>query len=133
SRDQYLTAVWKHDTSATPLFVGSRQPDNGVVVRPGTGTWQSITALGDIQRKFFDTVSGQAAYLGLIKEGPATDIATLRLRVENRQITEAEWVIARQGAIGPNGTAGGNLYNLAGFIAAPPTDRTVPTNHRAPH
>ena len=107
--DQYLNAVVKHDTSAAPLFVGFRQTDNGVVVRPGTGTWQSITALGDIQRKFFDPVSGQAAYLGLIKEGQATGIATLRLRVENRQITEAEWVIAREGAIGPSGTAGGNL------------------------
>ena len=70
--DQYLNAVVKHDTSAAPLFVGFRQTDNGVVVRPGTGTWQSITALGDIQRKFFDPVSGQAAYLGLIKEGQAT-------------------------------------------------------------
>jgi hypothetical protein len=129
--DQYLNAVVKHDTSAAPLFVGFRQTDNGVVVRPGTGTWQSITALGDIQRKFFDPVSGQAAYLGLIKEGQATDIATLRLRVENRQITEAEWVIAREGAMGPSGTAGGNLYNLAGFIAEPPPDRTVPQNQRA--
>src|SRR5678816_3602638 len=128
--DQYLNAVVKHDTSAAPLFVGFRQTDNGVVVRPGTGTWQSVTALGDIQRKFFDPVSGQAAYLGLIKEGQATDIATLRLRVENRQITEAEWVIARQGAMGPSGTAGGNLYNLAGFIAEPPPDRTVPQNQR---
>ena len=37
--DQYLNAVVKHDTSAAPLFVGFRQTDNGVVVRPGTGTW----------------------------------------------------------------------------------------------
>ena len=35
--DQYLNAVVKHDTSAAPLFVGFRQTDNGVVVRPGTG------------------------------------------------------------------------------------------------
>ncbi len=82
--DQYLNAVVKHDTSAAPLFVAFWQTDNGVVVRPGTGTWQSITALGDIQRKFFDPVGGQAAYLGLIKEGQATGIATLRLRVENQ-------------------------------------------------
>jgi hypothetical protein len=129
--DQYLNAVVKHDTSAAPLFVGFRQTDNSVVVRPGTGNWQSITALGDIQRKFFDPVSGQAAYLGLIEEGQATGIATLRLRVENRQITEAEWVIAREGAIGPSGTLGSNLYNLAGFIAEPPPERTVPANQRA--
>jgi hypothetical protein len=130
SLDQYLNAVVAHDTSAAPLFIGFRQTENAVVVRPGTGTWQSITALGEIQRKFFDPVSGQAAYLGLIEEGQATGIATLRLKVENREITEAEWVIAREGAIGPSGTPG-NLYNLAGFIAEPPPDRTVPANQRA--
>jgi hypothetical protein len=129
--DQYLNAVVMHDTSAAPLFVGFRQTDNAVVVRPGTGTWQSITALGEIQRKFFDPVSGQAAYLGLIEEGQATGIATLRLKVENRQITEAEWVIAREGAIGPSGAPGSNLFNVAGFIAEPPPDRIVPRNQRA--
>jgi hypothetical protein len=128
--DQYLNAVVTHDTSAAPLFVGFRQTDNAVVVRPGTGTWQSITALGDIQRQYFDPVSGQAAYLGLIEEGQAIGIATLRLKVENREITEAEWVIAREGAIGPSG-APGNLYNLAGFIAEPPPERSVPPNQRA--
>ena len=105
--DQYLNAVVKHDPKAAPLFAGFRQTDNGVVVRPGTGTWQSITSLGKVQRSYFDPVSGQAAYLGLIEEGQATDIATLRLKVEDKKITEAEWVIAREGAIGPGGTNGG--------------------------
>jgi hypothetical protein len=133
--DQYLNAVVKHDPKAAPLFAGFRQTDNGVVVRPGTGTWQSITALGKVQRSYFDPVSGQAAYLGLIEErreeGQATGIATLRLKVEDPKITEAEWVIAREGAIGPGGASGGNLYNLAGFLAEPPLTRTVPANQRA--
>ena len=128
--DQYLSAVVQNDTTSAPLFVGFRQTDNAVVVRPGTGSWQSITALGDIQRKYFDPVSGQAAYLGLVEEGEAIGIASLRLKVENREITEAEWVIAREGAIGPGGGPG-NLYNLAGFLAEPPPDRTVPENQRA--
>lgn len=129
--DQYLQAVIKHDQAAVPLTLGFRQTDNGVVVRAGTGTWQSITALGTVQRSYFDPVSGQAAFLGLIQEGSATDVATLRLAVENRKITEAEWVIAREGAIGPGGTPGGNLYNLPGFLAEPPLSRTVPANQRA--
>ncbi len=130
--DQYLSAVVKHDPKAAPLFAGFRQTDNGVVVRAGTGTWQSITALGKVQRSYFDPVSGQAAYLGLIEEGPATDVATLRLKVEARKITEAEWVIAREGALGPGGTNGGNLYNLAGFLAEPPPlTRNVPAKQRA--
>ena len=66
--DQYLNGVVKHDPKAAPLFAGFRQTDNGVVVRPGTGTWQSITSLGKVQRSYFDPVSGQAAYLGSIEE-----------------------------------------------------------------
>jgi len=130
--DQYLNAVVKHDPKAAPLFAGFRQTDNGVVVRPGTGTWQSITALGKVQRSYFDPVSGQAAYLGLIEEGPAIGVATLRLKVEDKKITEAEWVIAREGALGPSGANGSNLYNLVGFLAEPPpVTRTVPANQRA--
>jgi hypothetical protein len=130
--DQYLQAVIKHNPAAVPLSLGFRQTDNGVVVRAGTGTWQSITALGTVQRSYFDPVSGQAAYLGLIQEGSATDVATLRLAVANRKITEAEWIIAREGAIGPSGMPGGNLYNLAAFLAEPPLpSRTVPANQRA--
>ncbi len=130
--DQYLNAVVKHDPKAAPLFAGFRQTDNGVVVRPGTGTWQSITALGKVQRSYFDPVSGQAAYLGLIEEGQATDVATLRLKVEDKKITEAEWVIVcGEGAIGPAAMNGGNLYNLAGFLAEPPLTCTVPANQRA--
>src|SRR4029079_9443562 len=86
---------------------------------------------GKVQRSYFDPVSGQAAYLGLIEEGQATDVATLRIKVEDKKITEAEWVIAREGAIGPGGTNGGNLYNLTGFLAEPPLTRTVPANQRA--
>lgn len=130
--DQYLQAVIKHDPAAVPLSLGFRQTDNGVVVRAGTGTWQSITAMGSVQRTYFDPVSGQTAFLGLIQEGSATDVATLRLAVVNRKVTEAEWIIAREGAIGPGGTPGGNLYNLAGFLAEPPLpNRTVPANQRA--
>jgi len=35
-------------------------------VRPGTGTWQSVTGLGAVQRRFFDPVTGQAAYSGSV-------------------------------------------------------------------
>src|SRR5437762_10049299 len=66
--DQYLNAVIKHDPSAAPLFVGFRQTENAVVVRPGTGTWKSVTGLGKMQRRYLDPVSGQAAYFGVVEE-----------------------------------------------------------------
>src|SRR5262249_4701562 len=67
--DAYLNAVVKHDPVAAPLAIGFRQTENAVVVRDGTGVWKSVTALGAMQRRYLDPVSGQAAYFGVVEEG----------------------------------------------------------------
>jgi len=127
--NQYLAAVVKHDPSAAPLFAVFRQTENAVVVLPGNGLWKSVTALGKVQRRFADPVTGQAAFFGILEEGQASAVATLRLRVEDRRITEAEWIVARQGEWGPNGP-NGNVFNPASLIANPPPERTVPRAQR---
>lgn len=123
--DQYLDAIVAHDPSGAPLFVGFRQTENAVVVRPGTGLWGTATALGDFQRRFFDPVTGTAAYFGLIEESGDAAITTLRLRVENREITEAEWIIARRDDPGLNGPAAagrGGVWDADNLIANPPPE-----------
>lgn len=133
--DQYLNAVIKHDPSAAPLFVGFRQTDNAVVVRPGTGTWKSVTALGKLQRRYLDAEGGQAAYFGLVEEGAQQAIVTVRVRVENRKITEAEWYLARNGDPGLNGPAApgqpaGNFFEPENLVANPPPERILPKDAR---
>ena len=143
--DQYLTAVIKHDPAAAPLFVGFRQTENAVVVRPGAGVWKSVTGLGKMQRRYLDAVSGQAAYFGIVEEGGVDvfdlhrigtfAIVTVRLKIENRKITEAEWLIARDGDPGLNGPAtakqaSGNVFDTNNLIANPPPERTVPKADR---
>src|SRR5262249_2239743 len=130
--DQYLNAVVKHDPAAAPLFVAFRQTENATVVKPGTGVWKSVTGLGQVQRRFFDPVSGNAGYFGTIEESGTPAIATLRLRVENRKITEAEWVISRKGDPGLNGPAGGNVFDIENLIKNPPPDRQLPKEARMP-
>jgi len=93
--DQYLNAVIKHDPAAAPLVVGFRQTENAINVRPGNGVWKSVTALGAVQRRYLDPVSGQAAYYGTMEESGGTAIVTVRVRVEGRRLTEAEWYLAR--------------------------------------
>jgi hypothetical protein len=128
--DQYLTAVTRHDPGAAPLFAGFRQTENAVVRKPGTGTWQTVTALGRLQRRYLDPVTGQAAFFGIVNEGTAEAIVAVRLRVERKQITEAEWYIGRRGDPSMNGPAqngqGGNLFDPDNLIANPPPDATVP-------
>jgi hypothetical protein len=128
--NQYLAAVVKHDPAAAPLFVGFRQTENAVVVLPGNGLWKSVTALGKVQRRYPDPVTGQIAYFGTIEEGAAQAVVTLRLRVEDRRITEAEWILARQGEWGPNGP-NGNVFNPDTLAANPPPERVVPKDQRA--
>lgn len=134
--DQYLNAVIKHDPSAAPLVVGFRQTENAINVRPGNGVWKTITGLGKMQRRYLDPVSGQAAYYGTLEEGSGTPIVTVRVRVENRQLTEAEWHIARAddpGLNGPRqpGRPPANLHNPDYLTKNPPPERVVPMNQRS--
>ena len=101
--DQYLNAVIKHDPRAAPIVAGFRQTENAINVRPGNGVWKTVTGLGKVQRRYLDATSGQAAYYGTVEEGSATAIVTVRVRVENRQLTEAEWFLARENDPGLNG------------------------------
>ena len=136
--DQYLTAVVKHDPTAAPLVVGFRQTENAINVRSDNrnGVWKTVTGLGKVQRRYLDPVTGQAAYYGTVEEGSETAIVTVRVRVENRKLTEAEWFIARANDPGLNGPRrqGGppaNLHNPEYLAANPPPDRVVPRSQRS--
>ncbi len=134
--DQYLNAVVKHDPKAAPLVVGFRQTENAVNTLPGNGIWKTMTGLGKMQRRYFDPVSGQAAYFGLIEENGTVALANVRLRVQNRRLTEAEWHIAREndpGLGGPRqpGRPPANLLNPEYLTANPPPDAVVPPNKRS--
>jgi hypothetical protein len=134
--DQYLNAVIKHDPAAAPLVAGFRQTENAINVRPGNGVWKTVTALGSVQRRYLDPVSGQAAYYGTVEESGGTAIVTVRVRVEGRRLTEAEWYLARADDPGLNGPrqAGrppANLHNPDYLSKNPPPDRVVPVNQRS--
>lgn len=134
--DQYLDAVVKNDPSAAPLVLGVRQTENAINIAPGGGVWKSVTALGEVQRRYFDPVSGQAAYYGSVQEGSEAALVTARIKVENRSITEAEWYIARAddpGMRGPRepGQPPANLLNVEYLKDNGPPMRTVPAAQRS--
>ena len=130
--DSYLQAVMKHDPSAARLAIGYRHTENAINVPRGKGVWQSVTALGDVQRRYLDSVSGQAAYYGVVAEGGKLAVVTARLRVEDRVITEAEWFIARDGDPGLPGATPPNLWSPEGLAATPPPERVLPAGERLP-
>ena len=133
--DAYLAAVVAHDPGKAPLAYGIRQTENAVNFAPGQRVWQSVTGLGEVQRKYFDPVTGQAGYYGTVREGEETPIVTVRLRVEDRKITEAEWYVARAndpGLAGPRqpGQPPANLHNPEYLAQNPPPQRTVAAAER---
>jgi hypothetical protein len=136
--DQYLNAIIKHDPAAAPLFVGFRQTENAIVMKLGTGTWKSITGFGKMQRRYLDPVSGQAAFFGTMVEGPDSAIVTVRIKVEDRKISEAEWILARPRDPGLNGftatgAPSGTFFEPDNLAMNPPPERVVPKNERASH
>src|SRR5271154_5100718 len=90
--DQYLNAVIQHNPSAVPLTPGYRQTENAIVRRPGQGIWQTAKGLGKVQRRYFDPITQNVAYFGTLEEtsGNAA-VVTVRLRVADRKVAEAEW------------------------------------------
>jgi hypothetical protein len=132
--DSYLEALVKSDPSAAPLSIGFRQTENAVVRRVGTGLWESLTALGSLQRRYFDTTTEQAAYFGTLEEGERTAIASLRLRVQSGKITEAEWVISREGDPGIGAGAGAQadaaFHDPQYLLDHPPEERVIPPEER---
>lgn len=121
--DAYLAAVLKHDPAAAPLASNHRATENAVDVKPGEGIWRTASALGKVQRQYFDSVNSQAAYLGHLQEGDATDIVSVRIKVVDKLISEAEWTIARKGYFGMFDTDGLTTY-------PPPPMGAIPKKQR---
>lgn len=130
--DQYLHSVLEHDPAHAPLAGGYRETQNAVSFPSGEGIWRSATALGPVERRYADPVSGQAAFFGILEEGAKAAIVTVRLRIERRNVTEAEWYIARDGDPGLPGGKPPNAWNPPSLIANPPPERTIPPKERLP-
>jgi len=133
--DQYLQAVMKHDPAAAPLFLGYRQTENAKLVKLGEGAWKAVTSIGKVDRRYYDPVTEQAAFFGVLNEGEEPTVTTVRIRVENRKIMEGEWMIARRVAAGINGfDANGKpqayAFSPDNLAAHPIEERVVPVKER---
>lgn len=128
--DQYLNALVANDASQAPLSYGFRQTENAIVVPNDEGLWATATALGELQRRYYDPEGSSAGYFGLIEEGGELAIVALRMKVANNRITEAEWHIGRENDVGISGEPGGVVFDAENLVANPPNEGTVPRNRR---
>ena len=91
--DQYLGALVAHDPSRAPLAPDARFAQDNQPLRLGEALWMTASGLGRYRHYFTDPERGDAGLIGVIYENGVGAIILLHLKVENRQITEAEqWV-----------------------------------------
>ncbi len=128
--DSYLNALAANDASLAPLSYGFRQTENSVVTPNDEGLWSTVSAVGELQRRYYDPAGKTAGYFGLLEESGEPAVVALRLKVENRTITEAEWHIGREGDAGITGEPGGVVFDVENLMANPPNEGLVPLNRR---
>src|SRR5215813_4747705 len=109
--DKYLDALIAHDPKLVPLARNAKFTENGVRLEVGDAQWKTVTRKGNYRLFVTDPEAGQVAFIGTVveeargPEGTPTAIA-LRLKVENRQITEIETLMIRSTAAAPAGGRG---------------------------
>lgn len=109
--DRYVAALIRHDPTTAPITASLRSTENGAEVKTGEGLWRRLEAVGPVQRRYFDTSTGQAALLGVATEGGAPVLISLRVKFSGARIVESEAIVARKGEL---------LYNPAGMAMYPP-------------
>jgi hypothetical protein len=105
--DKFLAAMIARSPGQAQLSENARYTEMGQEVPVGSGLWTTITALGNYKHYMSDLETGQAAYIGTVKEDTNLMVLALRLGVRLGKITEAEIVYYRRG--------GGPSFNDAGI------------------
>lgn len=94
--DSYLAALKVRDPQRVQWAPHVRNTENNVPLMVGDGLWGTITALGSYDLRFADPLTGEVGFFGTVTETTDTSAYTLRLKVEDGRISEAETLIVRQ-------------------------------------
>ena len=93
--DQYLSAMVAHDASKAPFAKGLIFTENTIKLPPTEGLWFTASGLGDFKFYVCDLQTGQVAWTGIAKEHDKPVLLSVRLKVVDRKITEAESIVVR--------------------------------------
>jgi hypothetical protein len=93
--DQYLAAMVAHDASKAPFAKSLIFTENTVKLPPTEGLWFTASGLGGFKFYICDLRTGQVAWTGLAGEHEKPVLLSVRLKVVNRRVTEAESIVVR--------------------------------------
>jgi len=110
--NQYLDGMVAHDASLAPFSENVKFTENAKEFSFAVDTeslWSSATGLGDYKFYVADPHAGQVAFVGIVREGEQNAILSMRLRIEQNEITEVESVVIR------------NMQEVPWTMKTPPT------------
>lgn len=124
--DQYLDAMKMKDPSRVAWAKNIKYTENNVAMKIGDGVWGTITGLGDYHLRFADPTTGEVGFFGIVQETRATSAFSLRLKVEDGKISEAEILIHR--SEGP----GSPFPSVPKLVDKPVLNEILPPEARRP-
>ena len=99
--EQFFDAYVQHNPARLPLAANVRYTENGQRLALGDGSWRSMVGKGGYRLFVTDPSAGEAAVIATLREEAnnapqgALVLIALRLRVQNRQISEIEAFVVR--------------------------------------
>ena len=94
--EQYLDALAAKDPKRLTLANPNvKYTENGQRLMLGDGLWNSITARGTYKLHVADQTAGQIVTFATLRENGTPLIVAVRLKVDNRRLSEIETVVAR--------------------------------------
>ena len=93
--DRYLEAMVAHDASVAPFDENAIFTENTIKLPLTEGLWFTSSGWGDFHITICDLKASQVAWVGLVTEHDKPVILSLRLKVVDRRITEAESIVIR--------------------------------------
>ncbi len=94
--DEYRAALLAHDPVRLPLASKARYTENTITLPLGKGLWATANGFGNFKQHFAEATSGQVGFIGVVKEIDIPAILAVRLKVENRRISEIEAIVPRE-------------------------------------
>jgi hypothetical protein len=95
--DDYLAALVAHDPAKLVLAPKARVTENAAPLALGDGLWGTISDPGTYRIYFTDPKTQTGALFAIIKENGLPSLLTLRIKVQNDQLSEVESWVTREG------------------------------------
>ncbi|MXO59942.1 hypothetical protein GRI89_10365 [Altererythrobacter salegens] len=125
--DQYRAAYLAHDLSKAPFAAQVRYTENNVEMPFPDGTWDTVTEMPGPVLTISDPVTGQAAIFTPIRQRAVPGFLTVRFKVVDGKITEAEHIISTARNLSSPPTPIGKIED---FAYDPTVDRVEPPAKR---